>query len=722
MVCLTLRGLLLLPMVAAIACAVALGWHVLLDRRGLPELEPFLRFEVPVTGHVYDSRGFVLAEFAREKRRIVSYDDLPPIVQHALLAAEDKRFFSHPGVDYLALPRVIAKNIQHGARSVGRETRQVFAQGGSTLTQQLVRGWFLRDLTMREREPVLLAPTRGARVAAALFGVRAASKLVRKVEEVRIALWLERELEQRLGSKRRAKEAILARYASWVYLGGGCYGFAEAARHYFGRPLSSFTDEEAPEAALLAGVVRSAVYAPGAPGSTRPLRRRNEVLALMAKSGWIAPSALRAFQDRPIALAARVAPPFVAPGVLRQTIRELASRGHGLDDLLAGRVQVRTTVDVRIQALAVQALEDGLEAYGARHPERADDVQGAVVVLRNRDAGLLGEVGGRLIAGRRGRYTDYDRATDALRQPGSSMKPIVYLAALRAGFGLDTAVVDRPIALPMGRGRPWKWIHNYDGRYLGVIPLREALARSRNAATIWIAREIGMQAILEAAAELGVETQLQPYLTTAIGASEVTLLELANAYRVMATGLRTRPHVLADIRDRDGHLLWEEREEPIALDEAVWPLRLLQEALRGVVRFPGGTAHALDGAAFPVAVMGKTGTTSDFRDALFVGSTYGPDGLTVAVRIGFDDDSSLGAGETGSRAALPVFRDIMGSIYVQGLAGPPPAFPSSIEEGIDAYLHLRPDSEPDAMSRQRDEPAEEPPAAEAEPDLARLAP
>jgi penicillin-binding protein 1A len=274
----------------------------------------------------------------------------------------------------------------------------------------------------------------------------------------------------------------------------------------------------------------------------------------------------------------------------------------------------------------------------------------------------------------------------------------------------------------MGRGRPEKWIRNYDGRYLGIIPMREALARSRNAATMWIAHEIGIQGVIEAAAEVGIETRLQPYLTTAIGASEVTLLELANAYRVMATGLRTRPHVLADIRDRDDHLLWEWREEPIALDEAVWPLRLLQEALRGVVRFPGGTAHALDGAVFPVAVMGKTGTTSDFRDALFVGSTYGPEGLTVAVRIGFDDDSSLGDRETGARAALPVFRDLMGPIYAQGLAGSPPAFPSSIEEGIDAYLHMPPDGEPGAGPRQGDEVAEEPPAAEPEAHLTRPAP
>jgi penicillin-binding protein 1A len=274
------------------------------------------------------------------------------------------------------------------------------------------------------------------------------------------------------------------------------------------------------------------------------------------------------------------------------------------------------------------------------------------------------------------------------------MKPIVYLAALRAGFRLDTLVVDEPIALPMGRGLPWKRIHNYDGRYLGAIPLREALARSRNAATIWVANKIGIQSVIDAAAQLGVETHLQPSLSTALGASEMTLLDLANAYRSIASGLRARPHFLLDVHDRDDHLLWWFRQDVVALDEAEWPLQLLQEALRGVVRLPEGTAHALDDETFPIEVMGKTGTTNDFRDALFVGSTYGRGGLTVAVRIGFDDGRSLGESETGARAALPIFRDIVGQIYAQGLAGPPPQFPQSIEQGIDAYLleRVRPDS------------------------------
>jgi penicillin-binding protein 1A len=280
----TARGLGLVG-AALVGCALLLVWHVFLDQSGLPDLAPFMRFEVPVTGHVYDARGEVLATLATERRSMVAYADLPPVLENALLAAEDKRFFSHSGVDLLAFPRVVARNLLSDIRSPQPGRRFVFAQGGSTLTQQFVRGWFLRELTSRERLPVLVSRSPGSRLAAMLLDVPAANRLVRKLEEIRIALWLERELERRLGSKRLAKEAILVRYANWVYLGRGGHGFAEAARYYFGRPLASFTEADAPEAALLAGLVRSAMDSTDARSLARSLRRRNDVLALMVKAG-----------------------------------------------------------------------------------------------------------------------------------------------------------------------------------------------------------------------------------------------------------------------------------------------------------------------------------------------------------------------------------------------------------------------------------------------------
>jgi penicillin-binding protein 1A len=360
--------------------------------------------------------------------------------------------------------------------------------------------------------------------------------------------------------------------------------------------------------------------------------------------------------------------------------------------LLQGRVRIYSTVNAGVQQLVTQALEHGLQMYEKRHPSASGIVQGSVIVLRNRDAGILAECGGRkLYRERSNSYGDFNRVTQSLRQPGSAMKPFVYLAAFRQGiFSLESMVPDEPISVPDAGRQTTKWIANYDGQFKGMIPLRQALAESRNAVAIWITTQIGIASVLRTARSLGVRTPLQPYATTALGASEVSLLELANAYRTMASGILSEPHVIQRVVNESGK---------VAVDnEHGWPqknvnddaLGLIQEGLRGVVRLPTGTAHALDSQGFPVAVMGKTGTTNDFRDALFVGSTYGPAGITVAVRIGFDDNRSLGQKETGARVALPVFKEIMLAVYREKLVGRVPEFPPEIEESISTYLDSAP--------------------------------
>jgi penicillin-binding protein 1A len=186
---------------------------------------------------------------------------------------------------------------------------------------------------------------------------------------------------------------------------------------------------------------------------------------------------------------------------------------------------------------------------------------------------------------------------------------------------------------------------------------------------------------------MGIRTPLQPYISTALGASEVRLLELADAYRAIASGVVADPHVISRVTDVSGEGLYEAARDARPIGSA--GLRQIQEGLRGVVRIPGGTANALNRSDFPVPVMGKTGTTSDFRDALFVGSTYGPSGITVAVRIGFDDNHPLGRSETGGRAAMPIFREIMLRIYADQIVGPAPRFPFSIESRIDQYVAMQ---------------------------------
>jgi len=689
------------PLIALLPLLAVAGvvHRIYFDRSGLPDLGPFLRFEPPTIGEVFDDQGRVLIQLAREYRRVVSYDDVPPILRKAILAAEDKNFFSHSGVEYRALPRVVEKTAVQSLAAWwrGDGLRPRFPQGGSTLTQQLVRGYFLQRLTIRENGEALIGDGPMPWILSAGLGVRATNKLFRKVEEVRLTLWLEQEMRRRYGSQARAKREIFARYASFIYLGNGRYGFAAASEYYFGQTLSSYTQEDAGKAALLAGISKSPKdYAP-APGDPRPLRRRNAILALMARNGAISESLARRCQSEPVRVVARSSVKTDAPGAIANVLEELTLHGgslFGAEDLFQGKISVRSTVDARVQAVVNEALENGLALYEKRHRKSKGMIQGSVVVLRNSDAAILAEAGGRQIYQEHlTRYSDYNRVTDSLRQPGSAMKPLVYLAAFHKGLDLDTTVPDEPIGVPLGGDRGVKWIANYDNRFKGPIPVRQALAESRNAVAVWIAREIGVGRVIRTARKLGIQTTLHPYISTALGASEVRLLELAGAYRAMASGVLTEPHIIASVTDpSSGVVLYEAPRVARGIRSAglSWAdLRLIQEGLRGVVRIPEGTAHALDGPDFPIQVMAKTGTTSDFHDALFLGSTYGPEGITVAVRVGFDDNHALGDKETGARTALPIFREIMLRVYNEGLQGPVPRFPREIEEGIDVYLKAR---------------------------------
>jgi penicillin-binding protein 1A len=703
------RGIVYLLVCATVitGALLAVGFHhIYFDRTNLPDIGPFARFEFPTIGHIYDANDQPLVEVARQYRRITKYEDIPPIVRDAILAAEDKNFFSHSGVDYSIIPRVLGK-VRIGAlaaRLVGLGGQDevngpaIFPQGGSTITQQLVRGHFLKDLTgfqnltAQENSNQLRQGVLLPRALSCMIGARSALMLVRKLEEIRLSLWVERQMQEHFGSKRRAKEEILARYASFIHMGNSQYGFAAAAEYYFNRPLATLTVYDADKAAVLAGIAKSPrYYAPSAKETGRVLRRRDHTLGLMAKNGFISRDKLREAEQRPIPVVAQHKDKALqAAAVVENVFEELKGRhaDFGPEDLRDGRIQVYSTVDTRVQQIVNEALEHGLQLYEKRHPGAKGLIQGSVVALRNRDAGILAETGGRqFYEGRFTAYSDFNRVTKSLRQPGSTMKPIVYLAAFQQGaFDLDTMVPDQPISVPDGGKQTTKWISNSDGQFKGMIPLRKALAESRNAVAIWITEQIGIDRVLQMSRSLGVQTPLQPYATTALGASEVKLLELANAYRTMASGIIAQPYVIRKIvRDSDqvaAHI--EHGGPPVYVDDDA--LSLIQEGLRGVVRIPTGTAHALDSRGFPIAVMGKTGTTNEFRDALFVGSTYGPEGITVAVRIGFDDNRSLGPKESGGKVALPVFREIMLGVYREKIVGPVPEFPAQMEQSINAYL------------------------------------
>ena len=312
------RGVLYLVIATTVitAALVAVGFHhVYFDRTNLPDIGPITRFAFPTIGHIYDANGQSLIELAREYRQIIKYEDIPPIVRDAILAAEDKNFFTHSGVDYSGILRALGK-VRIGtlvARLIrlGRQGEVngpvIFPQGGSTITQQLVRGHFLQNLTAFQnqtaqenrnqlRQGVLLP-----RALSYLIGARSANMFVRKLEEIRLSLWVEKEMQARFGSKRRAKEEILARYASFIYMGKGHYGFATAAKYYFGQPLATFTADDADKAALLAGIAKSPrYYAPSGSDTGRILRRRNQTLALMAANGFISVDREKRAAQRPL--------------------------------------------------------------------------------------------------------------------------------------------------------------------------------------------------------------------------------------------------------------------------------------------------------------------------------------------------------------------------------------------------------------------------------------
>ena len=558
---------------AVSACAIVIMAaevrYVYFDRHNLPDLGLFTRFEFSTVGHIYDAGDRPLIELAREQREISRYEDIPPIVRDAILAAEDKRFFSHNGIDYLSLPRVLGKvrvgmlagRLARGGRHDELRGSALFPQGGSTITQQLVRGNFLRGVTARENSYELRPTGLAAGALSSVMGARSVNMLARKREEMRLSFWLEREMRNEFGSKRRAKEEILARYATFVYMGNGQHTASRGRRNTTSagssRPSPSTTPTKPPCSRALPSRLATTRRAP----RTRPRPAPPKPDADADAGEWVPVTggngARRLARTRRRAPRhAHIAP---APAVVEHVLEELAVRHADLsvEDLLQGRIQVYATADARVQQIVNDALEHGLARYEKRHPRARGLIQGSVVVLHNRDGRILAEAGGRRVFnGRSASYSDYNRVTKSLRQPGSAMKPMVYLAAFRSGdFTLETMVPDEPISVPNGDASPANGSRTTTAASRGLIPVRQALAESRNAVAMWITAKIGIDRVLRTSRSLGVRTPLQRYPTTALGASEINLLELANAYRTMASGIVAEPYVIRAVVRDSGEIL-----------------------------------------------------------------------------------------------------------------------------------------------------------------------
>jgi penicillin-binding protein 1A len=526
----------------------------------LPAVDVIEEYRPSESTMIYAADGTILAQLAMEKREPVKFEEIPDNLKNATVAKEDRRFWSHQGVDWRGTARALWVNLTHGE----------VQQGGSTLTQQLARNVFLtQQRTMN-----------------------------RKMQEILLAQQIERQL---------TKEEVLELYLNQVYYGNQAYGVKAAARVYFNKPLGRLTLSEC---ALLAALPqRPSGYEPfGSPDLA--IQQRNLVLDLMAREGYITSAQRDAAKKEPLRLAKRrggVASRFRAPYFVTDVLRELEER-FGRDLLLRGNLKIYTTLDPGMQQAAENALQQGI-----RNASGQGVNQGAIVLIDLQTGETRAMVGGRNFD-----ESQYNAITQGRRQPGSAFKPIVYATAFELGkLTPNSYLSDTPLSMPGGGRKVWR-PQNSDGRFRGSISVTRALSSSINIPAI---RAMMLTSPEEVAhfskTHFGIESPLDPVLPLALGASAIKPIELAKAFSVFATGgSRVEPIILRRVTDRDKKTIMQESAQivPGMLSEqsAKWINDILRQAVTG------GTGKAA--AGIPDA-HGKTGTTSDHRDAWFIGYT-----------------------------------------------------------------------------------------------------
>ncbi|GAB4195806.1 MAG: penicillin-binding protein 1A [Thalassobaculales bacterium] len=724
-----------LGVVLLLAGAGAVGYGVWHFSRGLPDHQQLVDYRPGTVTRVHAGDGRLLAEFATEKRVFVPIEAIPALVKGAFLAAEDKNFYEHPGIDVVSILRAAITNLSN----LGSNRRPI---GASTITQQVAKNFLLTNEVSIER----------------------------KAKEALLALRIEQAL---------SKDRILELYLNEIYLGQGAYGVAAAALAYFNKSLDELS---VAEAAFLAAL-------PKAPNNYNPARnpeaaqgRRDYVVQRMREDGWIDAAAAEAAMALPVTLRRREAEEFTRADFFAEEVRRQLLARYGEKGLYQGGLSVRTTLDPTLQQHADRALRDGLIAYDRRHgwrgpvgrlapdllsgtawmdalrrlppppglgswrlvvvlevsaqsatigfldgsrgtvpfsemawarpwreeqrfgppPRTPRDVlaPGDVVVVEAvaKDAAgkplppgsfalrQIPDVDGALVAmdphtgrvlamsgGWSYERSQYNRATQALRQPGSAFKPFVYMAALDNGYTPATQVLDAPFVIDQGPGLP-KWKpKNYSGEFYGPSPLRIGIEKSRNLMTVRLAESIGMEKVVDYALRFGIFDRMQPLLSMSLGAGETTLMRMTTAYAMIVNGgRRIQPSLIDRVQDRDGRTIFRHDQRECtgctALSAAEGPPPVLPDSreqvispatayqmtsmLQGVVE--RGTGTAIRAVGKPLG--GKTGTTNEATDLWFVG--FSPD-LAVGIYIGFDNPKSMGARETGSSVAAPVFKQFM---------------------------------------------------------------
>ena len=598
------RGLIAVGILALLlgsGVAVAALWAFTILPRSLPSVTALETLQ-PIQGtRIYDDSDELLTELHVERRIFVPLAQIPQALRDAVIATEDHRFYSHWGLDPIGIARAVVQNYRRGR----------IVEGGSTITQQLTKVLFL-------------TPDKS---------------LERKLKEAVLALELER---------RYSKDRILEMYLNQVYFGHGAYGVEAAARTYFGKSVSELNLREA---ALVAGL-------PRAPSSYSPFeradaakRRREVVLRRMVEYGALKDADARRLAKTDLGL--------IPPERRRTTgqyfldyVQQTLEAKYGADLVFKGGLNVYTTINPATQLAAEQALRQGLLALEGRTAKArvGERPEGALVTIEAQTGYVKAMVGGFDFF-----RSEFNRAVQAKRQPGSAFKPFIYIAALEAGLTPATRIDDSPVSYAVGpNGQPWK-PENYDRKFRGPTTLQQAVEDSVNVVTVKVQERIGVNRTVQVARRLGITSPLEMDLSLALGASDLSLLELTSAYSALANrGTWMPPVTVRYVTDAQGKLLEEhvpEGREAIAPETAY----VITQMLRGVVE--RGTGQGAKALGRPIAA--KTGTTNDYSNAWFMG--YTPR-LATGVWVGYDRPKSLGRDETGSRVAVPIWVAYMGRI------------------------------------------------------------
>jgi penicillin-binding protein 1A len=527
---------------------IILGGVLAWFARELPTITESMVFERRPTITIKANDDTIVDRYGDIKGEVVSVKDLPPYVVGAVLATEDRRFYNHFGVDPLGIARAFVVNMVRGT----------YAQGGSTITQQLAKNLFLsRERTMK-----------------------------RKIQEAMLAVWLETML---------SKDDILSAYLNRVYLGGGAYGIDAAARIYFNKPAKELTVREA---ATIAGLLKApSRYSPSANPSLSAQRTR-VVLTSMNEAGFITDEEFSRLDKLPLSPPRKPS----SGDTIRYFTDYVVGQVEGLIGVPTSDIVVETTLDRDIQAAAEAAITKAVLSNAEAH----NLSQGAALVI-GLDGSIVSMVGGRDYD-----LSEYNRVTNSVRSPGSSFKPIVYLSALEHGWAPESLIVDEPIT--EGKYRP----KNYGGQYYGEVTLTEALTRSLNTISVKLIKDVKPESVISLARRLGITANLEPNLSLALGSNGIPMIEMVTAYATLGRGgMAVEPFAILKITDAEGNVLYEQPKERDARQVVSRGyVYQLTGMMRSAVQY--GTGQAAQG---PYVAAGKTGTSQEFRDAWFIGFT-----------------------------------------------------------------------------------------------------